>query len=200
MIIISRNFLFRLLSYTIGAQLFFNFCCCMCSPAVLCDKQIIRALSTLEGIARTLDPSFNVLQVMYPTALNRMMQNPSNSPVVDATLQNLISRSKQTGRIDRGKISKLLRDSALISGYSRRKVLLDVLRTRGGRRLIRDGLKEEFRYFVRRGGDRETSPTSRSRSRSSTGSRSTRRRQKVEERKVDLARSRRRRVSNYFRL
>lgn len=197
--IISRNFVFRLLSLYHWCSTIFNFCCCMCSPAVLCDKQIIRALSTLEGIARTLDPSFNVLQVMYPTALNRMMQNPSNSPVVDATLQNLI-RSKQTGRIDQGKISKLLRDSALISGYSRRKVLLDVLRTRGGRRLMRDGLKEEFRYLVRRGENRETSPTTRSRSRSSTGSRSTRRRQKVEERKVDLARSRRRRVSNYFRL
>ena len=115
------------------------------------NKQINRALSTLEGIARTLDPSFNVLQVMYPTALNRMMQNPSNSPVVDETLQNLI-RSKETGRIDRGKVSKLLRDSALISGNSRRKVLLDVLKTKGGRRLIRDALKEEFRHLVKRKG------------------------------------------------
>ena len=145
--------------------------------------QTNRALSTLEGIARTLDPSFNVLQVMYPTALNRMMQNPSNSPVVDETLQNLI-RSKETGRIDRGKISKLLRDSALISGYSRRKVLLDVLRTRGGRRLIRDGLKEEFRHLVRRKGMAKTLR---------------RREGQMAGRKAER-RSRRRRVSNYFRL
>lgn len=157
----------------------------VCSPVVLCDKQIIRALSTLEGIARTLDPSFNVLQVMYPTALNRMMQNPSNSPVVDATLQNLI-RSKQTGRIDRGKISKLLRDSALISGYSRRKVLLDVLRTRGGRRLIRDGLKEEFRRLINRKG--------------STNRALIQQEGQMAGRKAAKRRRRRRRVSNYFRL
>jgi len=141
-----------------------------------------RALSTLEGIARTLDPSYNVLQVMYPTALNRMMQNPSNSPVVDETLQNLI-RSKETGRIDRRKISKLLRDSALISGYSRRKVLVDVLKTRGGRRLIRDALREELHRVVRRRGGRYT-----------------KKQQGEEMAKNRKIRRRRRRVSNYFRL
>lgn len=46
-----------------------------------------RALSTLEGIARTLDPSFNVFQVMYPFALNRLLTNPTKSAVVDKTLQ-----------------------------------------------------------------------------------------------------------------
>ena len=116
---------------------------------------------------------------MYPTALNRMMQNPSNSPVVDETLQNLI-RSKETGRIDRGKISKLLRDSALISGYSRRKVLVDVLKTRGGRRLIRDALREEMHRVVRR-----------------RGGRSAKKPQMAKNRKI---RRHRRRVSNYFRL
>lgn len=121
---------------------------------------------------------------MYPTALNRMMQNPSNSPVVDETLQNLI-RSKETGRIDRGKISKLLRDSALISGYSRRKVVLDVLKTKGGRRLIRDGLREEFLHFVRRKG-REKAPNSTRQEGQMIGGKA--------------GRSRRRRVSNYFRL
>jgi predicted unusual protein kinase regulating ubiquinone biosynthesis (AarF/ABC1/UbiB family) len=46
-----------------------------------------RALSTLEGIARSLDPKFNVFQVMYPFALNRLLANPTKSPVVDKTLQ-----------------------------------------------------------------------------------------------------------------
>ena len=111
-----------------------------------------------------------------------MMQNPSNSPVVDETLQNLI-RSKETGRIDREKIAKLLRDSALISGNSRRKVLVDVLKTRGGRRLIRDALREELRRVVRRRGGRYA-----------------KKQQGEEMAKNRKIRRRRRRVSNYFRL
>ncbi|CAB9517559.1 OF BC1 COMPLEX KINASE 3, chloroplastic [Seminavis robusta] len=95
-----------------------------------------RALSTLEGIARSLDPTFSVLQVVYPYALNRLLRNPSNSPVVDETLQGLI-RSQETGRVDNAKVAKLLDDAALITGYKRRKVLFDILRTRGGLRLTR---------------------------------------------------------------
>ena len=162
-------------------KLFYFLLLCVLTHRTLWQTNINRALSTLEGIARTLDPSFNVLQVMYPTALNRMMQNPSNSPVVDETLQNLI-RSKETGRIDRGKVSKLLRDSALISGNSRRKVLLDVLRTKGGRRLIRDALKEEFRHLVKRKGGTKRAIIRR------------------EGRQMAGRSRRRRRLSNYFRL
>ena len=130
-----------------------------------------RALSTLEGIARTLDPSFNVLSVMYPTALNRMFQNPTKSPVVDETLQSLI-RSKDTGRIDRKKVSDLLRDSALISGHSKRKVISDVLKTRGGRKLIRGAIREELdervvkAVFRRRKGTRSMMPRERGKRRS----------------------------------
>ena len=95
-----------------------------------------RALSTLEGIARSLDPSFSVLQVVYPYALNRLLKNPSESSVVDNTLQTLI-RSQETGRIDHSKVGKLLDDASLITGYTRRKVLFDILKTRGGLRLTR---------------------------------------------------------------
>lgn len=95
-----------------------------------------RALSTLEGIARSLDPSFSVLQVVYPYALNRLLKNPSRSQVVDDTLQTLM-RSKETGRIDRGKVDQMLDDAALITGFKRRKVLTDILKTRGGLRLMR---------------------------------------------------------------
>ena len=45
-----------------------------------------RALSTLEGIAKSLDPSFNVLEIMYPYALNMLIFNPSESPVVESTV------------------------------------------------------------------------------------------------------------------
>ncbi|EJK62107.1 hypothetical protein THAOC_17295, partial [Thalassiosira oceanica] len=44
-----------------------------------------RALSTLEGIAKGLDPGFNVLEIMYPYALGRLLRNPSGSPVVEDT-------------------------------------------------------------------------------------------------------------------
>jgi predicted unusual protein kinase regulating ubiquinone biosynthesis (AarF/ABC1/UbiB family) len=104
-----------------------------------------RALSTLEGIARTLNPDFNVLQVMYPYALNRLLTNPTKSPVVDATLQSLI-RSPTTGRIERARISKLLVDSALLTGYRRSRVLWDILKSSGGRRLVWRISKEELRY------------------------------------------------------
>jgi aarF domain-containing kinase len=80
-----------------------------------------RGLSTLEGLARTLDPSFNVLQVMYPFALNRLLDNPSTSQVVEDTLNSLI-RSPETGRYSRRRIMQLIDDSAMLTGYRRRRV------------------------------------------------------------------------------
>jgi predicted unusual protein kinase regulating ubiquinone biosynthesis (AarF/ABC1/UbiB family) len=101
-------------------------------------------MSTLEGIARSLDPSFNVFQVMYPFALNKLLTNPTNSPVVDRTLQDLI-RDKNSQRVDLGKVAQLLKDSALITGYSSKRVLYDIMKTRGGRRLGLTIAKEEAR-------------------------------------------------------
>jgi len=108
-----------------------------------------RALGTLEGTARSLDPEFNCLKVMYPYALYRLLQNPSGSHVVRSTLQSLI-RSNETGRVDREKVRKLLRDTALFTGFSRRKVLMDILKTSGGKRLIARSLASEFNHMVLR--------------------------------------------------
>jgi aarF domain-containing kinase len=102
-----------------------------------------RALSTLEGIARSLDPSFNVFKVMYPLALTKLITNPTNSLVVDKTLQDLI-RDPVSGRVDPKKLSKILNDSALITGYSRPRVLYDIFKSRGGRKLIRRILSMEL--------------------------------------------------------
>ena len=104
-----------------------------------------RALSTLEGIAKSLQPTFNVLTIMYPYALNRLLQNPSQSPVVERTLQRLIRSSD--GSIDRSKIRRLLRDSALISGLSKRRVVWDIIKTKAGRALTRGIVKEELRRY-----------------------------------------------------
>lgn len=108
-----------------------------------------RALSTLEGIAKSLDPSFNVLTIMYPYALNRLLLNPSQSAVVERTLQSLI-RSGEDERIDRQKIRRLLRDSALISGVPKRRVIWDVVKTKVGRRLAMSIVGEELKHSVNR--------------------------------------------------
>ena len=107
-----------------------------------------RALSTLEGIAKSLDGDFNVLSVMYPYALNRLLRNPSGSPVVERTLQTLIRSGGEGGKIDRMKVMRLLEDSASISGMSRRRVLWDVMKTRSGRTLTRSIAGEEFRRVL----------------------------------------------------
>ena len=108
-----------------------------------------RALSTLEGIAKSLDPSFNVLTVMYPYALSRLLKNPSKSEVVARTLQSLIR--SEDGQIDRNKIRRLLRDSALISGQSKRRVVWNVLKTKEGRILSKGIVGEEIgNYFGRK--------------------------------------------------
>ena len=102
-----------------------------------------RALSTLEGIAKGLDPSFNVLEIMYPYALNRLLRNPSGSPVVERTVQALIRDDE--GKVDRSRIRRVLRDSALISNKSRRRVVWDIVKTRPGRRLAAGVMREELR-------------------------------------------------------
>jgi aarF domain-containing kinase len=102
-----------------------------------------RALSTLEGIARSLDPRFNVFQVMYPLALTKLITNPTNSKIVDKTLQDLI-RDPVSRRVDPNKLFKILNDSALITGYSRLRVIYDILKTRGGRKFMRRILSLEL--------------------------------------------------------
>jgi predicted unusual protein kinase regulating ubiquinone biosynthesis (AarF/ABC1/UbiB family) len=109
-----------------------------------------RALGTLEGMAREIDPSFNVLQVLYPYALKRLLSNPNKSPVVEATLQNLI-RSPVTGRVDKSRVQKLLDDSTTLTGFSRAKVVRDILSSKSGPRLARIILQEQIRQVLGRG-------------------------------------------------
>jgi len=107
-----------------------------------------RALGTLEGTARSLDPNFNAFAMMYPYALNRILQNPSDSPVVEATLRKMVC-SSETGKVDREKLQQLLRDSALFTGFSKRKVLRDILKTKGGQKLTREVMFQEVGHIAR---------------------------------------------------
>jgi hypothetical protein len=102
----------------------------------------------LEGIAREINPSFNVLQALYPYVLGRLLSNPTNSPVVESTLQSLI-RSPFTGHVDSQRVQKLLDDSTLLTGFSKKKVLVDIFRSRSGPRLARIFVKEQLRNIFR---------------------------------------------------
>mmetsp|Transcript_22583 Transcript_22583/g.34122 ORF Transcript_22583/g.34122 Transcript_22583/m.34122 type:complete len:89 (+) Transcript_22583:1901-2167(+) len=72
------------------------------------------------------------------------MTNPSDSAVVEKTLQDLI-RDPVSRKIDSKKVTRLLRDSALITGFTQRKVILDILKTRGGRKFALQLGREKFR-------------------------------------------------------
>ena len=102
----------------------------------------VRALSTLEGMAREIQPDFNVLQYLYPYALERILANPSGSPVVHATLEHLMTDDR--GRLDPNKIKSLLTDIALFTGYSKAKLLRDILKTRNGQRILQRIIKESI--------------------------------------------------------
>mmetsp|Transcript_30181 Transcript_30181/g.72442 ORF Transcript_30181/g.72442 Transcript_30181/m.72442 type:complete len:744 (+) Transcript_30181:30-2261(+) len=108
-----------------------------------------RALGTLEGMAREINPQFNVLQTMYPYILGRLLSNPTNSPTVEATVQSLI-RSPRTGRIDMKRIQKLLQDATVLTGYSKKKVIMDVMKSRNGPRLVRTVVKEKLKHALGR--------------------------------------------------
>lgn len=93
-----------------------------------------RAIGGLEGMAKSIDPDFNILSVVYPYALGRLLRNPSASPVVARTLRTLVSTD---GALDRAKARALLRDAAELAGVRRRRVLLDTVRAKEGRRFVR---------------------------------------------------------------
>eukprot|EP00537_Pseudo-nitzschia_pungens_P004633 CAMPEP_0172374926 /NCGR_PEP_ID=MMETSP1060-20121228/58349_1 /TAXON_ID=37318 /ORGANISM="Pseudo-nitzschia pungens, Strain cf. cingulata" /LENGTH=723 /DNA_ID=CAMNT_0013101805 /DNA_START=136 /DNA_END=2307 /DNA_ORIENTATION=- len=101
-----------------------------------------RALGTLEGMAREADPKFNILRHLYPYAISRLFSNPTSSPVVEKTLRSLIE-TPSTGKLDLGKLRCLLRDASMYSGYSKRRVLSDIARSRSGPRLVRRLIREQ---------------------------------------------------------
>jgi hypothetical protein len=107
-----------------------------------------RALATLEGMAREIDPTFNVLRFLYPYALNRIVANPSGSPVVTATLEHLIT-NRETNKVDRDKLRRLVRDMSLLTGFSKRTLLLDVVKSKNGLSLVRRILKDQVSSGIR---------------------------------------------------
>ncbi|KAL7562911.1 hypothetical protein ACA910_000282 [Epithemia clementina (nom. ined.)] len=94
----------------------------------------VRALATLEGMALKLDPNFNVLRIIYPYSINRLMRNPRVSYKVQQTFLD-ICRSPKTKLISAKRVQMLLKDWALWTGYRKRKIFWDVITSAGGRRV-----------------------------------------------------------------
>ena len=107
-----------------------------------------RALATLEGMARSADPSFDVLQAVYPFALRRLLADPSGSPLLATTLRQL-TRDPATGELDLGRVRRLVREAAALSGVPRRAIVLDAAGTPGGRALAREIAVAQARRAVR---------------------------------------------------
>lgn len=106
-----------------------------------------RALSTLEGMAREIDPTFNVMQVLYPYALRHLLSNPNGSIVVESTLQNIL-RSPESGLIDKYRVGKLIDDTVQLTGYTRSRIIRDILSTESGPRVARMFIVEQLRKRI----------------------------------------------------
>jgi predicted unusual protein kinase regulating ubiquinone biosynthesis (AarF/ABC1/UbiB family) len=93
-----------------------------------------RALGTLEGMARSADPTFNILRVVYPFAVKRLLANPTGSPVLRRVLRELVRDKKSRGW--RGMSARRLRyvveDAAALTGVPRWHILRSTLRTKQG--------------------------------------------------------------------
>ena len=93
-----------------------------------------RALGTLEGMARTADPNFNILAIVYPFAVKRLLQNPTGSPVLRRVLRQLIS-NKRTGRMSLTRLKLMVEDAAALTGVSRMAIIASAMKTTAGWRL-----------------------------------------------------------------
>jgi len=105
-----------------------------------------RALGTLEGMARSADPSFNIVRVVYPFAIRRLLANPTGSPVLRTVVRRLASDCD--GRLSLPKLLALLNDAATMSDLPRLRVAWDALTTREGRALAAGAISEALRRAI----------------------------------------------------
>lgn len=108
-----------------------------------------RALATLEGLTRKLDPNYNSMKDIYPVALRRLFNNPSGNPVVEKTLLDL-ARDPVTKVATVARVMQLIDQIACLSGNKRRRVVKDILKTKGGRRMVRKIGREVLRAKLSR--------------------------------------------------
>jgi predicted unusual protein kinase regulating ubiquinone biosynthesis (AarF/ABC1/UbiB family) len=96
-----------------------------------------RALGTLEGMARSADPTFNILRVVYPFAVKRLLANPTGSPVLRRVLRQLVRDKKSRGwrGMSLTRLRYVVEDAAALTGVPRWHILRSTLRTKQGWRL-----------------------------------------------------------------
>lgn len=100
-----------------------------------------RAIGTLEGLAKSADPSFNLLSEVYSFSIRQLLT--SESPRMRQALQDL-TYDPATGKPDFGRMKALVQEAALLSGNRKRRVIWDAARTRGGRRFAARALVDVF--------------------------------------------------------
>ena len=86
---------------------------------------------------------------IYPVALRRLFNNPSGSPVVDQTLLDL-ARDPVTQVPTASRVLQLVHEMSCLLGIRRSRVIRDVLKTKGGRRMARKIAREIVRAKVSR--------------------------------------------------
>lgn len=106
-----------------------------------------RALGTLEGMAKSADPNFNILAVVYPYAMARALANPDRSPVIRRVIRQLAT-DNDTCSLSMKKLFAMLSDVSAFTGTSKFRVSLDALKSTEGRSLVADVLKSELARAV----------------------------------------------------
>ena len=101
-----------------------------------------RALATLEGMAKTADPSFNILRVVYPFAVKRLLANPTGSPVLKKVLRQLVRDKKSRGwkGMSLTRLKYVVEDAAALTGVPRWHIMRSTLRTKQGWSLAFEGV------------------------------------------------------------
>ncbi|EME28548.1 aarF domain-containing kinase [Galdieria sulphuraria] len=86
----------------------------------------LRALSTLESLARTADTSFDVKDVVYPYVVSRMLYDPA--PQLQHALENYII-DRESGSPCWDRIDNILHDAVVASIHSQSHIVRSYLRT-----------------------------------------------------------------------
>jgi len=108
-----------------------------------------RALGTLEGMARSADPTFNILAVVYPFAVKRLLANPTGSKVLRKVLRQLV-RDERTKRFSLSRLQLMIDDAAALTKVPRWHIVRSALRTRQGWSLVGEAMMAGFFWGLRK--------------------------------------------------
>lgn len=108
----------------------------------------VRAIGTLEGMALSADPNFNLFRIVYPFMLTRIFCE-LDEPKINSLFKNLIL-SKETGLVNWRKTVKLVRQACTIGGVRKRDLLTSFVKTKSGPRLLIEIMMKYVKHCIRR--------------------------------------------------